>query len=118
MSNVVSWNLRLSINEGRLEDFRSLMEEMVQATQAESGTLSYEWFISSDEASCHVHERYADSDAALAHLGKFGSDFAERFLACAQPTALCVYGEPSDETRSVLDGFGAVYMATFGGFSR
>ena len=29
-----------------------------------------------------------------------------------------VYGEPSDEARAALDGFGAVYLGTFGGFSR
>jgi hypothetical protein len=29
-----------------------------------------------------------------------------------------VYGTPSDELRGILDGFGATYMAPFGGFSR
>ena len=66
----------------------------------------------------HIYERYADSDAAVVHLGNFGAKFAERFLQCFEPTDLYVYGEPSDEARAALDGFGAVYLGTFGGFSR
>lgn len=118
MSTVVSWNLHLSIREGRLEEFRGLMHEMVESARAEPGTLSYEWFLSEDGSMCHIYERYADSDAVLAHLESFGSKFAERFLACVESTALSVYGEPTDEARSALDGFGAVYLGTFGGFSR
>jgi len=117
MASTVSWNLQLSVREDQLENARTLMAEMVEATRAEAGTLAYEWFLAADGASCHICERYADSDAALAHLGNFGANFAERFLGCFEPTGLLVYGEPSDEARAALDGFGAVYFGTFGGFS-
>ena len=118
MSDTVSWNLQMSVREGRLSDARELMPEMVESTRDEPGTLGYEWFLGSDGTVCHIYERYADSDAAMVHLGNFGAKFAERFLECCEPTALYVYGEPSDEARAALDGFGAVYLGTFGGFSR
>lgn len=118
MSDPVSWNLRLAVREGRLEDARALMGEMVRSTRQESGALGYEWFLDADGTVCHLHERYADSDAALAHLGTFGENFAQRFLQCFEPTDLAVYGEPSDEARAALDGFGASYLGTFGGFVR
>jgi quinol monooxygenase YgiN len=118
MSDTLSWNLRLALRDGRLEEFRSLMHEMVESTQSEPGTQAYEWFLSKDGATCHIYERYSDSEAALAHLGTFGAQFAERFLACVEPTALHVYGTPSDAARGALDGFGAVYLGWFGGFSR
>jgi len=118
MSELVSWNLRVSIRQDQLEAFRTLMQEMVTSTEAESGTLGYELFISSDDTECHIHERYANSAGALAHLGHFGSRFAERFLGCVEPTSILVYGEPSDEVRTILDGFGAIYFGTLGGFSR
>ena len=118
MSSAVSWNLRVSISNGRLDDFRALMEEMVASTEAESGTQGYEWFISNDQASCHINERYADSDAALTHLGGFGAKFADRFLGCVTPTSIDVYGSSSDELRAALDGFGAEYHGPFGGFWR
>lgn len=118
MSKVVSWNIQLSVQDGKLEDARALMEEMVEATGQEEGALGYEWFLSSDGTTCHINERYADSAATLEHLGNFGANFAERFLSCFSPTALYVYGEPNDEVRGALDGFGAVYLGTWGGFTR
>jgi hypothetical protein len=54
----------------------------------------------------------------MVHLGTFGAKFVERFLECFEPTGLHVYGEPSDDVQAVLDNFGAVYLGTFGGFSR
>ncbi len=75
-------------------------------------------FVSEDGGACHIYERYADSAATMAHLNTFGSRFAERFLACVEPTGFYVYGAPSDEVRSVLDGFGATYLGGFGGFAR
>jgi quinol monooxygenase YgiN len=118
MSTNISWVLRVSIREGRLADFKSLMHEMVDSTQTESGALRYEWFLSANKNTCHLYERYADSDAVMAHLGNFGSKFAERFLAAVEPTSLSVYGEPSDAVRATLDGFGAEYLGSFGGFGR
>lgn len=119
MTDVVSWNLQVSIKEGQLEDFRALMNEMVAATRAdEPGTLGYEWFVSPDGTACHIYERYTNSAAVMAHLGNFGAKFADRFLGCVQPTALWVYGEPTDEVRTALGGFGAEYLGSFGGFSR
>lgn len=118
MSDTLSWNLQLEVRDGRLDDARALMAEMVEATRAEEGTLGYEWYLSEDGAACHIYERFADSDAALAHLGAFGSNFMERFMECFEPTALTVYGEPTDEAREALDGLGAVYLGNFGGFHR
>ena len=118
MSKVVSWNLQLAVRDGRLDDFRSLMKEMVESTRAEAGAQAYEWFISEDGTTCHLYERYADSAATMVHLGAFGSKFAERFLSCVEPTGFSVYGDPSDDVRGVLDGFGAVYLGPFGGFAR
>ncbi|MDX1430613.1 MAG: antibiotic biosynthesis monooxygenase [Rhodothermales bacterium] len=119
MSNTVSWNLQLSVRDGRLNDARKLVNEMVEATQRdEAGTQIYEYFLSSDGSTCHIYERYVDSDAVVAHLGNFGTKFAERFMACFEPTSFSVYGEPSEEARVILDSFGASYLGSMSGFSR
>ena len=118
MSNVVSWNLQLAVRDGQLENARELMKEMVESTRTESGCKNYEWFISADSSTVHINESYSDSDATLAHLGNFGANFVERFMGCFQPTAFYVYGEPSDAVKSVVDGFGAQYLGTLGGFRR
>jgi quinol monooxygenase YgiN len=118
MSTSISWNLQMAVHDGRLAESRELMREMVAATEQETGTLGYEWFISDDGKSCHINERYADSDAVLVHLTNFGAKFAERFLACFEPKSLSVYGNPSPDARAALDGFGAAYLGWLGGFNR
>jgi quinol monooxygenase YgiN len=114
----VSWNLQLAVREGRLEALRSLMDEMVASTRSEPGTLAYEWFISADETVCHLYERYRDDAAALAHIGRFGAVFAERFFACVEQTGFHVYGGAGPDVRAALDGHGVVFLDRFGGFSR
>ena len=48
MSSVVSWNIQLSVQDGKLDEARALMTEMVEATTQEAGALGYEWFLSPD----------------------------------------------------------------------
>jgi hypothetical protein len=89
----------------------------VEATRGEPGVLSYERFVSADGTVVHVYERYADSAAAVAHLRIFGRRFGGRFMGMVDRTRFTVYGTPSAELRGMLDGFGARYLAPFGGFS-
>lgn len=118
MSDSISWNLQMNVVDGKLEEFRALMNEMVESTQAEAGTLSYEWFISSDGSVCHINECYKDSAATLEHLAGFGANFAERFMASVEPTSFSVYGPASDEVREALAGFQPAHLDFFGGFRR
>lgn len=118
MSKAVSWILQLSVREGRLDEFRSLAREMVDSTRSEPGALAYEWFLDETGGACHIYERYLDSPAALAHIATFGEKFAERFLACVEPTGAYVYGTPSTEVRAALDGLGAAYLGPLDGFFR
>jgi quinol monooxygenase YgiN len=118
MSDDVSWNLQLAVRDGGLDEARALMVEMIAATRDEAGALAYEWHFSADGTTCHINERYADSAAAMAHLGTFGSEFAERFLGVFSPTAFSVYGDPTDDLRAALAGFGAVHLERLGGFRR
>ena len=72
---------------------------MVESTQVEPGTLSYDWWVSEDGSAVHIYERYADSDALVTHITGFGEKFAGRFLAMVDPGRFTVYGEPNDEAR-------------------
>lgn len=119
MNENVYWIVELAVEDGELDNFRSLMKEMVDATRAnEPGTLNYEWSISEDSKTIHIYERYADSAAAVTHMNTFGKKFAERFLAAVDQTRFAVYGNPNNEAKTVLTGVGAVFMTPFGGFSR
>jgi len=118
MSCTVSWNLQLTVRDGRLDSLKSLMQEMVESTKAEPGTLAYEWFLSEDGTICHLYERYADAEAAMIHIGTFGAKFMGRFMECTEQTALHVYGDPGDQVRGAMSGFGAVFLRSFGGVAR
>ncbi len=119
MSDAIHWVLEVAIEDGQLDAFKALMTEMVAATQAnEPGATHYEWYISDDEKTCHIYERYIDSAATMTHLGSFGQNFAERFLAAVAPSRLVVYGDPDAAVRDALAGFGALHMTQIGGFAR
>jgi len=115
----IYWVLELTINPDRFEDLKTLMGDMVAATQKnEPGTLNYEWAISDDQQVCHVYERYQDSAAVMTHLESFGANFAARLMEAVKPARLVVYGTPSAQVKDGLAGLGPVYMAPVGGFRR
>jgi quinol monooxygenase YgiN len=114
----VSWVIELAIKDGALGTFKELMEEMVSGTSEEAQTLGYEWYISDDQRTVHLYEKYADSDAMVTHISGFMEKWATRFLESVDVTRFVVYGDPSPAARKLLDGFGATYLAPWGGFSR
>ena len=115
--NDISWHVELSLRQGALAEFLALSVEMVEATRSEAGVLIYERFISGDEHTVHVLERYVDSTAAVAHLRVFIDRFGARFSSLVARNRFEVFGEPSAELKVILDGFGATYSARLTGFA-
>ena len=118
MEDHVSWIIELAVKPGQLETYKALMEEMVEGTSVEPNTLAYEWYISDDESTVHIYEKYADSEAMVAHVNGFMEKWAARFVAAVDVKRFVVYGSPSAAAKELLDGFGPVYMGPWGGFSR
>lgn len=119
MSDIVSWVVDVTINPGELDNFKTLAGELVQATQTnEPKTLAYEYLLGEDNSTCHIYERYADSGAAMTHLGTFGERFAKRFMGMVSLNRLTVYGSPNADLKKELSGLGATFMPQFNGFSR
>lgn len=118
MEGHVSWLVQYTVKEGSLDTLKGLMEEMVEGTSAEPGTLAYEWYISGDGGMVHIFEKYATSEATITHVNGFLEKWAARFMGCVDMTGFVVYGDPSPAAREILDGWGAKYMGPWGGFSR
>ncbi|GHF33067.1 putative quinol monooxygenase [Seohaeicola zhoushanensis] len=119
MSAIIEWVLEMKVQEGQAENVMPLLEEMVAATQAdEPGALVYEYYMSADKSRCTVIERYADSAAAMVHLGNFGAKFAGRFLKVFAPDRLYVYGPADAKLRAAVAGMGAVHFDRAAGFHR
>lgn len=119
MAGPVSWVLELQVRSGSSDALRTLMEEMVSSTHAsEPGTHGYEWYMSADGNALHVCERYADSEAALAHLHTFGQRFAARFFALLTPTRFTIYGSPDAAVQGALAAMSPMYLGQAAGFHR
>jgi quinol monooxygenase YgiN len=116
MHHQISWWVKLAVRPGQFDNFQASTGEMVESARTEAGVLSYERFVTDDVKFAHVYERYADSPAAVAHLQEFRRKFAARFSSMVDRKKFTVYGNPSDELRELLDGFGAICLKRLGDF--
>jgi quinol monooxygenase YgiN len=117
MNNHISWHVELQVKPGQLNALRTLTDEMVETTRTEPGALIYERYISDDQQTVHVIERYVHSDAAVAHLVAFGKMYGARFAQLVDRKRFTVFGTPSAELKEILDPLGATYVAALAGFS-
>lgn len=118
MREDIYWVCVFSVDPPRFEEFKAVVAPLVEATRAEDGSMAYEYNVSADQSSIHILEHYRDSAAVVAHVTKTFSRFADAFTALASVQSFVVYGSPSAEARAILDGFGAVYMTPFDGFTK
>jgi len=114
----VSWVLEVAVKPGQLDTFKALMDEMVAGTSTEPETLNYEWYISDDNATIHLFEKYVSSDAMITHVTGFMEKWVGRFMESVVATRFTVYGDPSPAARELLAAFGGTYLAPWGGFAR
>ena len=118
MSNHIVTDFELSIKEGKLDDFKAIVNTMIEMTDVnEPNTVVYEWYINEDGSECHLLETFKDSDAFMTHLGNVGHMF-ETLFGFATMTRAKIYGSPSTELREALDPLGVEYFGYFNGLTR
>ena len=111
-------DFQLFIEEGKLEDFKSIVNTMVEITNLnEPNTLVYEYHINEDGTECHLLETFKDSDAFMVHLGNVGHLFDTLFES-ATMTRAKIYGSPSAELQQALDPLGVEYFTHLNGIER
>jgi quinol monooxygenase YgiN len=116
---IVHWLYEVKIKDGQLQNLKDLIAEMVAHTKAsEPETLVYSWVVSDDGSAGEVYERYANSEAALAHLATFNRDFADRLGTMVDLTRHTVYGHPSDALKQAIAGSHPIYFEDVAGFER
>jgi quinol monooxygenase YgiN len=118
--NHLHFRVEFSIGEGKIEDFKKLIQKMARTVQeTEPDTITYQFYINKDNTKCIVHETYANSDAAFTHKNGFASKtILPKIFEVAKINRFDAYGIPSEELQKVLKNFGSEIYNLFTGFSR
>ncbi len=104
--------LRWEIKEGAEVEFKSNQEKLCTVMLEHPGVISYHAEYTSPRVS-EWTEIYATDAAFKAHLAneKGKEPLAALVGACDKITCRC-FGDPDDESKSILVGFGATYEGT------
>jgi quinol monooxygenase YgiN len=117
--NKVVFDVSLAINEGKLEAFQRIAEEMRSGTEKEAGAQAYEWYFSKDQTRCHLIEIYADMNAVLAHMsGPVVQALVPKLLEVTRVTGFEVFGDPGAKAAEILTALGAEIFQFWRGISR
>ncbi|MBI5949871.1 MAG: antibiotic biosynthesis monooxygenase [Chloroflexi bacterium] len=102
----------MSINQGKRDELTALIDAMHKVMrEKDPGTLTHDWYIDEAGSECVVHEVYASSEAALAHMANVSEQLGRLFeLGTIVSAVVC--GDPSPEARAALAGFGAKILPT------
>src|SRR5258708_38838725 len=94
---------RFRFHPGKVEEYKRLSEQAMDIVRAkESGTLEYAIYFNEDESEAVVIERFASSEALLAH-GANMAEISPAVLATATVEGELL-GEPNAEIRAHLTG--------------
>src|ERR1700682_5804750 len=97
-NKLVRFTVDLAINDGKLDQFASVAQEMITGTLKEPGALAYEFFLSADRRRCLLLETYADANAVLAHMkGSVVQGLVPKLLETSIINSFEVYEDPGAE---------------------
>src|SRR4026208_606174 len=98
---------RLKVREGKLERFKQQAAEMMRQTrEKDTGTLAYDWFLSSDGTECEVREAYVSADDLVDHAFHIREARDALFAESAYDHRMAFYGEPSPRLEELMNRIG------------
>ena len=112
----IGWIVEAKIQNGKRDEFKAVVDEIVSATRAEGGTLNYQYYVS-DDGDVLVYERFADVESAHIHISNW-DNFADRWLAAAPAARMVHLGDLPDELRERHAALAPKMLKPFGGFAR
>ena len=112
----IGWIVEAKIKDGQLAAFKAIMNEIVEETLREDGTLNYQYYVS-DGGDVLVYERFRDVDAAHIHIGTWNK-YAERWVAAAEPTRMVHLGNLPEDLRAQHAALSPLWLKPFGGFAK
>jgi quinol monooxygenase YgiN len=118
--NQIHFRAEFTIEEGKIEEFKKLVQDMSRVVEAkEPDTINYQFFLNRAETKCIVNETYTNSEAVLAHNTSVASQtILPKVFSVSRISRFDVYGNPSEELQKVLTRFSPQIYNLFAGFSR
>jgi quinol monooxygenase YgiN len=93
----------LTVRPGCLEGFKRQATELIRITQEkDTGTLRYDWFLSSDGTECEVREAYTGPEALIEHNSHIAQARSKLFKDYADNHFMVFYTEPSPSLLALL----------------
>jgi quinol monooxygenase YgiN len=119
-NNNVHFRAEVTIEEGKIEEYKKLVQDMSRAVEAnEPDTINYQFYLNKAETKCIVWETYANSEAVFAHINGVASQtILPKIHSVSKISRLDVYGNPSEELQKALTSIGPQTYNHFAGFSR
>jgi quinol monooxygenase YgiN len=119
LEKVVRIAVNVTVNEGQQEPFKELVTAMTAGSEAEAGTLGYEWFFSEDGKTCRLLETYADVNAVTAHFaGPVVRQMVPQMIPLCKLDSFEIYGDPGTQVSQIAAGMGARIYSYWAGLSR
>ena len=102
--SILEVSARLKVRPGQLEGFKQQAAEIVRlARERDTGTLRYDWFLSSDGTQCEVREAYVSSDALIEHRMHIGEALDQMFAEFAEDHTVYMFGDASPKLREIVN---------------
>ena len=119
LEKVVRLAVNATVNEGQLDAFKELAKAMTVGSEAEPGTLGYEWFFSEDGKTCRLLETYVDADAVTAHFaGPVVRQLVPKMIPLCKLDSFEIYGNPGPQVSQIAGGMGARIYSYWTGLNR
>ena len=102
--SILEVSARVKVRPGQLEGFKQQAAEIVRlAKERDTGTLRYDWFLSSDGTECEVREAYVNSDALIEHRMHVGEALDKMFAEFAEDHTVYMFGDVSPKLRDIVN---------------
>ena len=100
----------MTLDKGDLDEVVGIFGTFINDVQEKDyGVLTYHYFIDDgDRPVIHVFEEYESSKAHLDHFANIDQQAVGRLIQLVRLSDPHYYGEPSDEERELMAGFGNV----------
>jgi quinol monooxygenase YgiN len=119
IEKVVRLAVDVTVNEGQSDAFKEVANAMTKGSEAEPGTLGYEWFFSENGKTCRLLETYADAEAVSAHFaGPVVTQLVPKLMPMCTMDRFEIYGNPGPAVSQTATGWGARIYPYWAGINR